>query len=218
MKFINLSCFTKSKFQPLNFKNFKTFTSKTSSNIKDKSQKNTKTASSTLNSNSNIKSKSAFDSYTIYSNTTTQKYYKLNIPFIIGYLIFGASTLSNKEYPDYLRGTAKFFSSICVFALIGVSIFSKRHIHSITMLGNNMLIIKTFKYLGFGTERVFQMPVKELKEIVPLSNIIKTKSTGLYILKPFENKKYFKFLNFFFIRPTKDTLVDEKLFVSKLKR
>jgi hypothetical protein len=50
-----------------------------------------------------------------------------------------------------------------------------------------------------------------------ISRYIKTKSTGIYVIKP--EGKYFPYMNYFFIRPVKKNNQEfDKIFTNKLKR
>jgi hypothetical protein len=154
----------------------------------------------------------------LFSHDTAKKYYQMNVLPLIGYLGLSSASLLNSDYPDYLRRTMTMFMSASFLALLGISIYAKRHIYSIHLMKpSNILIIETFSKLGFGKFKTYQMPLKDVTEMIPVSKYIKTKNTGIYILKPNQSTKYFNFLNFFFIRP-KSGLEFDQIFKSKLRK
>ncbi len=147
-----------------------------------------------------------------------RKYYIINIVPLVGYLLISLTLLTNSDYPDYLRGTMFLFGAACFTALIGISIYSKRHINHISLTKpSNIFLIKTFSKLGFGKDKEYQIPFKGIGELVPISKYIKTKNTGVFILKPNQNVKYFNFFNFFFIRP-KGSIEFDQIFKNRIKK
>jgi hypothetical protein len=153
----------------------------------------------------------------IFSHETGRRYYKLNVAFLGLYSLMNLNILKDKDYPDYLRKSMVIFLSLTAGALIVIGLFASRHVESIHLKKPaNILLINTFSKFGFSTKN-YQLPVKDIKEVIPLSRYIRTKNTGLYLIKPTPNHKYFKFLNFFIIRPQKTNNIHfDEIFSSKL--
>jgi len=205
--FKNIYFFTTSaKQNRLSFIKNKHFSIKTS--LKDSLNLN--------NAKSNTKPKE--ETIFIFSHDTARKYYSMNVIPLIGYIAVSAASLVDSDYPDYLRKTMYFFMATGVLILTGLSIYAKRHVHSMQLVKpSNILLIKTFSKFGFGKDRTYQVPIKDIVEMIPISKFIRTKNTGIYIMKPNQNTKYFRFMNFFFIRP-KSSLEFDQIFKSKIKK
>ncbi len=170
--------------------------------------------------NTNVKSaKYSIEELQVFSHSTAQKYYRLNSAALIGYNIILLLCIGNPDYPDYHKKTMMFSSGVITLALFAISVYAKRHVKNIKIMKPaNILTIETFGKLGITNKGYnYQIPLRDVKEIVPLSDYIKTRKTGVYLIYPFEKTNYFRFLNFFFIRPEKKNLEFDQLFKSKLR-
>jgi hypothetical protein len=154
----------------------------------------------------------------LFSHDTARKYYKLNVFPLLGYLVVSGACLFDSDYPDYLRNTMYLFMGSSMLVLTGISIYAKRHVHTLKLVKpSNILLVSTFSKSGFGKDRLYQVPIKDILEMIPISKYIGTKSTGIYILKANQNTKYFPFMNFFFIRP-KSGIEFDAIFKNKIKK
>lgn len=188
------------------FSNVRKANKKTTTSKADKQQQNT----------ANIKQ----ESLNVFSHESAAKYYKINILALLGYNTVLGVCLLNPEFPDYLRKTMMISFSLITATIIFIGIYSRRHISSISITRpSNILTIKTFGKFGLSPDgRTYQLPVKEVKELVPASDYIKTKKTGVFLLKPTEKMDYFRFFNFFFIRPYANNVLFDQLFKSKVRK
>lgn len=152
----------------------------------------------------------------IFSHETARRYYKLNVLSLGGYFIVCFCLLSNHDYPDHLWKTTLAFGFASFSILVGIYIFSNRHINLIRLLKpSNNLTIRTFSKLTFGLDKEYQIPLKNV-ELIKLKRFQISKKTNLYILHDKSKKKYFSFLNFFYIRPTSNPQFDS-IFKSRTK-
>jgi hypothetical protein len=154
----------------------------------------------------------------LFSHDSARKYYKLNVLPLLGYVVVSGASLIDSDYPDYLRNTMYLFMGASLLVLTGVTMYAKRHVHTLKLVKpSNILLVSTFSKAGFGKDRLYQVPLKDIVEMIPVSKYIGTKNTGIYIMKPNQNTKYFHFMNFFFIRP-KSGLEFDAIFKSKIKK
>jgi hypothetical protein len=155
------------------------------------------------------------DEILIFTHQQARKYYKMNVPFLAGYLVISYNLIKHPDYPSYLKNTSMLFSSIIFLALIGINIYANRHISMIKLRRHSqMLNIETFSKFGFGKKN-YIIPLNDVKEITSIKKYIKTKKTGIFIIKT--NKKVFNFFNFFFIRPSRNNPEFDKIFKKILK-
>jgi hypothetical protein len=153
----------------------------------------------------------------LFTHQTAFKYYKLNVPFLTSYLAFSYFLISNKELPSHLRNTSIAFSSLITISLLAINFYANRHINLIKLKRNSgLLVIQTFSKFGFGTKK-YIVSINDFKEMHSVSRYIRTKKTGIYILKLKESKKLFHFGNFFFIRPARNNPDFDRIFKKLLK-
>jgi hypothetical protein len=159
------------------------------------------------------------ESIFIFSHDTAKKYYLMNFSFLSLYSVLCAKVASDPEYPDFLRTSMNGFIGLTTFGLMAILFFSKRHVYSIYLQKpSNILLIKTYSKFGFSNKQ-YQLPVNDIKEMISVDRKFKKFRTGLYMIKPTEKYKYFKFLNVFFIRPSKsNNYVFDEIFAKKLKK
>jgi len=159
------------------------------------------------------------ESIFIFSHDTAKKYYLLNFSFLSMYTVLCAKVASDPEYPDFLRHSMNGFIGLTTFGIVAIMFFAKRHVYSIYLQKpSNILLIKTYSKFGLSNKQ-FQLPVSDVKEMIPLDRKFKKLRTGVYIIKPTEKYKYFKFFNVFFIRPSKtNNYLFDEIFAKKLKK
>lgn len=189
----------------------------TNLNLKHFSTKNNPDLKSTMKKTKIEKEKE--ETLVLFSHESAARYYKLNVLSLLAYNTVLGLCLKSPEFPDYIRGTMTLSFGLISIAIICIGIFSKRHISSISITKpSNILLVKTFSKFGlFNSYNSYQIPLKEIKELVPVSDYIKTRKTGIYILKTTENTKYHNFFNFFFIRPTNNNHLFDQYFKSKVR-
>lgn len=152
----------------------------------------------------------------IFTHLTAGKYYKLNLCILAGYALISSSALLNKDYPDYLKTTISTFTSISVAGIVGILMFSSRHIKSITLWPKqNLLEFNTYNYL-VRNPKPYKLNITEIKEIVPFSKYFYLKNTSLFIVKP--ETLCFKRFNFFVVRPNNTNYKFDEIFSPKLKK
>lgn len=154
----------------------------------------------------------------LLSHETAARYYKLNVPFLFGYIGFAGVMLNNPEYPAYVKSSMLMFSSLCGLGLVGLFLYSNRHIKTMKLIkpGNN-LIIETFSKFGFSSKN-HNINVNDIKELIPISKYIHTKKTGIYMMTLYPEKKLFNSFNVLFMRPSKNNPQFDKIFIAKLKK
>jgi hypothetical protein len=154
----------------------------------------------------------------LFSHGSAKNYYKLNVLPLFIYLGICFSILILTDVPDQLKKTMRFFGTNSFLLLLAISFYSKRHINHLSLTKpGNIILMKTFSKLGLGKFNEYQIPLKDIGPLIPISKYIRTKKTGIYILKPSQDIKYFYFMNFFFIRPTSNPEFD-KLFKNKIQK
>jgi hypothetical protein len=158
------------------------------------------------------------DDVLLFTHETARRYYKLNVPFLAGYLVFSYILTRHPDCPSYLKYTSIAFSSIIGLALVGISLYANRHINRIVLKrSTNELDITTFSKLGFGSRR-HTIGVNDLREMYSVGKYIKTKKTGVYVIKFNEDKKrLYRYLNLFFIRPSRNNPDFDRIFKRILK-
>jgi hypothetical protein len=151
----------------------------------------------------------------IFTHQMAKKYYKIHVPFLFLYLGYSYNIIKNPDYPTYMKNTFIAFSSIISLSLLGLFLYSNRHISSIKLKKQSkVLIIETFRYFGMRKKN-YEVPLSNIKEIRGISKYIRTKRTGIFIIKP--NINVFKIFNLFFIRPYKNNPEFDKIFKRLLK-
>jgi hypothetical protein len=146
----------------------------------------------------------------IFIHKDAKRYYKMNVPFLIGYLGFSYVIISHPDSTSYIRNTSIFFSSVIALGLFSVFMYSNRHVGSIKLRRQSkVLVIETLARFGIKN-KTFEVPISNLKEITSVKKYIKTNRTGIFMIKL--NVKCFTYLNFFLIRPTKNNPEFDKIF------
>ena len=151
----------------------------------------------------------------LFTHQMAKKYYKIHVPFLVLYLGYSYNIIKNPDNPSYMRNTFIVFSSIISFSLIGLLLYSNRHISTIKLKKQKkVLMIETFRYFGLRKKN-YEIPLNNIEEIKGVSKYIRTKRTGIFIIKP--NINIFKIFNIFFIRPNKNNPEFDKIFKRLLK-
>jgi hypothetical protein len=152
------------------------------------------------------------DDILLFTHESARKYYKLNVPFLAGYLLISYNLLRHPDYPNYLKITSIIFSSLIGLSLLFINIYANRHINNIILKrATNELAITTFSKFGFSS-RKYTISLSDLKQMSSIAKYIKTKQTGIYILRLKENKRIFRYLNVFFIRPVRNNPEFDRIF------
>jgi hypothetical protein len=205
------------------FGNYKRFDSvnksyKTKNILNIKKYFSNKVAANKISTSSATTSKQKEETIFLFSHDTARKYYKINVFPLLGYVVVSGACLIDSDYPDYLRNTMYLFMGASLLVLVGITFYAKRHIHTLKLVKpSNILLVSTFSKSGFGKDRLYQVPLKDILEMIPISKYIGTKNTGIYIMKPNQSTKYFHFMNFFFIRP-KSGIEFDAIFKNKIKK
>ena len=140
----------------------------------------------------------------LFDNQSTYKYYKLNTGFLFSYSCYSLLACTYLDYPEHLKSTIKYFGMLTTAGLLGILLFSNRHIKSIVHnKTQEKLILETFRGFGLLTPKVIELNIKnDIRFIYSVKSKLKIVDSGLYIIKLRENNiKLFKLWNFLIMRP-----------------
>jgi hypothetical protein len=148
----------------------------------------------------------------IFSHSSSKRYYLINALFLGSYMIYTYFIYKNEDVPSSIKNTSLGFSIVAGLALFGMLYFSRRHVKMLYFHKNNKnLEIITYNYLGL-INRKHNIPVKDLKKVVPLVKGRLQQRSGIFTLEfVVSGKKE----NFYF-RPLE--IVNKELFDILIKK